>query len=262
MSPYRYEPADWYDFPSWFDVVHREDTPRESTFLRQVHRRHVESRGRSVLEPACGSGRLLLALARRGFSVSGFDNNRTMLEAARKRLRAFGRKAHLFDATLDDFHTRRRFDLAFCLISTFRYLPSESAARRHLRLVRDSLRPGGVYVLGLHLCDYRARGTGRERWVGTRGATRVVCNLLSRPPDRRRRREPHRLRMIVERNGTVRRIQTHFELRTYDAWQLQNLLQAVGGLRLESVYDFSCRIDRPVALDDDRLDKLLVLKRS
>lgn len=262
MSPYRYEPVDWYDFPTYFDIVHQQDTPREVAFLRGVYRRHVESRGHDLLEPACGTGRLLRALERVGFTVAGFDNNPAMVQAARRRLRPLGNKARVFRASLDDFRLRRKFDMAFCLISTFRYLPSDRAARRHLDLVRDALRPGGVYVLGLHLCDYRDRRSGRERWVGRRGRLEVVCNLLSRPADRRRRREPHRLRMVVDHDGAIRRYQTLFELRTYDAPQLGRLLAAVPGLHLESVYDFSCRFDRPGALDDHRLDKLLILKRS
>ena len=62
-------------------------------------------------------------------------------------------------------------------------------------MVDTALRPGGVFALGLHLTDYAQDRRQRERWVGRRGGTQVVCNLQSWPPDRRRRRERLRSRL-------------------------------------------------------------------
>ena len=68
---------DWYDTPRYYDAVFSADDEVEGRFLEELLRRHGTARRRGgrvrVLEPACGSGRMVLELARRGFEVTGFD---------------------------------------------------------------------------------------------------------------------------------------------------------------------------------------------
>ncbi|MDG1491198.1 MAG: class I SAM-dependent methyltransferase, partial [Planctomycetota bacterium] len=70
----RYEDFDWYEAPRYYDAIYDVDTDLEATFLEAAYKRHATpGRGRRVLEPACGSGRLLAAMAGRGWRVRGFD---------------------------------------------------------------------------------------------------------------------------------------------------------------------------------------------
>ena len=52
-----YAPFNWYETPLYYDIVFDVDTGRETDFLCDVWSRHATSRGRRVLEPACGSGK-------------------------------------------------------------------------------------------------------------------------------------------------------------------------------------------------------------
>ena len=67
MPAARYVELDWYDTPRYYDLVFDADTRREADFLETMHARHARRSkpGRRVLEPACGSGRLLVEMARR-----------------------------------------------------------------------------------------------------------------------------------------------------------------------------------------------------
>jgi SAM-dependent methyltransferase len=127
-----FEELDWYETPRWYDLVFDADTEREADFLEEVLEVHGESPGRRVLEPACGSGRLVAELARRGWQVSGFDASDAMLEHARERLAAAGLAARLTRGRLEEVRVRGRFDLAHCLVSTFKYVLDEEGARAHL----------------------------------------------------------------------------------------------------------------------------------
>jgi SAM-dependent methyltransferase len=84
--------------------------------------------GRSVLEPACGSGRMLAAFADRGFEVAGLDTSEPMLEIARRRL---GGRGLLVTADMTDFDLGRGFDGAVCPINTLLHL-TPSQFGRHL----------------------------------------------------------------------------------------------------------------------------------
>jgi hypothetical protein len=163
---------------------------------------------------------------------------------------------------MQDFRTRRRFDLAFCLLSSFRYLLTESDAREHLECVARCLRRGGIYALGLHLTQYEWDRVQRERWVAEKGGTRVVCNLQSWPPAEGERRERLRSRLVVEEGGRTERLETHWDFRTYDARELTELLAAVPELEHVATYDFTYDLERTRPLDDEQLDCLLVLRRA
>jgi len=260
MATETFRRGNWYKSPLYYDMVFAADTELEAGFLEEMGRRFGTG-GRSVLEPACGSGRLVAALARRGWRVAGFDAGDAMLAFARERLEGQGLEADLWRDRMESFRQRGRFDLAHCLVSTFKYLLDEGSARAHLERVARALRPGGVYVLGLHLSDYDWPGRVRERWVAERGGTRVVCNIQTWPPDRRRRLERVRSRLTVEERGRTKRFETSWLFRTYDARQLRALLRGVPALEHVTTYDFTYQLSAERQLDDEQQDCVLVLRR-
>ena len=253
---------DWYDVPLYYDIVFAEDTRAECDFLESIQARYARARGRRVLEPACGSGRLVEELGRRGYAVTGFDRNEHMLRFARQRLTQANLHAALHSMDLDNFALRGRFDMAHCLVSTFKYLLSEQSARRHLECTARALKEDGVYVLGFHLSEYGSTSRTRERWVGKRGGTTVTCNTQFWPAERTRRRERVRTRLTVTGNGATKRLETHWVFRTYDARQVRRLLRQVPAFEHVATYDFTYRADRPRQLDDAQLDIVLILRRK
>jgi SAM-dependent methyltransferase len=185
-----------------------------------------------------------------------------MLRFARRRLEDAGVRARVARGRMESFSFARPFDIAHCLVSTFRYLLDEASAAAHLACVADALRPGGVYVLGLHVCDYDQAGCARERWTADRDGVGVVCNIQSWPPDRRTRMERVRSRLVVDRGGRVERFETHWTFRTYSVRQLRALIRSEPRLEHVATYDFGYDVDRPVELDGSCIDYVLVLRRA
>jgi SAM-dependent methyltransferase len=258
----RFENLDWYDTPRYYDMVFAPGTEAEANFLEQAHLRYGKTRGRRLLEPACGSGRMVAEMARRSWKVTGFDLSDSMLEFARQRLTRSSLKARVDRGQLEAFEYPERFDLAHCLVSTFKYVLDAAGARSHLACVARALKPGGIYVLGLHLSDYKKSSVARERWVESRGKTRVVCNTQTWPPDRRLRRERVRTRLVVTEGDREQRSQTEWWFRTYDARQLQKLIASVPELELVAVHDFLYEMDWIGSLDGGHDDPVLILRRS
>ncbi len=261
MAGLRFEQADWYEAPRYYDLVFDVETELEAHFLEALHLRYGRWAGRDVLEPACGSGRLVEALARRGYRVTGFDASAAMLDFAGQRLAAAGLAAELRQARMESFRSRRRYDLAHCLVSTFKYLLDERSARAHLESVARCLRRGGLYVIGLHLADYGCTGKVRERWVVERDGTRVVCNIQTWPPVRRTRLEQMRSRLTVEEGPATKRFETRWTFRTYDARELRRLLRSVPAFEHVTTFDFTYALDAERRLDGEQLDCVLVLRR-
>lgn len=242
-----------YDRPDWFELVHWGGTAGEVRLLEIIHRLHGNG-GKSWLEPACGSGRYLKIASRRGWKTAGYDANEKMLAYARKRLPDG-------DLALDDLRTFRRrsaFDFAFCLQSTFRHLLTEADASAHLRGTAASLRPGGLYVVGLDLLDYASAHDDEEVFEAVRGKRRARLTMFVLPPDRRRRRERIISFTTLEESGQARTIQDEYELRSYDKAQFERLIKA-SPFRLEAVYDL---LGAPRALSGLTRDALFVLKKG
>ncbi|MEN3942754.1 class I SAM-dependent methyltransferase [Prosthecobacter sp. SYSU 5D2] len=256
---------DWYDTPLYYDIIFDADTPREATFLETVWTIFGEkSRTRRVLEPACGSGRLVIEMARRGWKVDGFDGNEHMLAFARERLKKEGLKARLWPDWMQSFQVTKNghYDLAHCLVSTFKYLQTEADALACMQRVATALKPGGLFVLGLHLSDYAAEKEEHERWKARRDDIEVVCNTHTWPPDRKTRLEALRTRLKISHAGRTHLQETRWHFRTYNARQLKALLRKVPELELMICYDFTYDLDTPRQLDDSYPDIVLVLKRQ
>lgn len=258
-----YAQGDWYeDAPGLYDLIFDAGTEDECTFVGGVHERYGHGKLRRILEPACGSGRLVEALARRGYHVTGFDVSEGMLAYARRRLQDARLVARIERAQMQAFDCGMGFDLAHNFVSTFKYLLHEAEARAHLRQVAAALRPGGLYVLGFHLSDYGCTRRSRERWVAQQGRKRVTCNIQSWPANRKTRLERVRSRLQVQEGRATRKLETSWWFRTYDAAQVRAMLRAVPELTHVATYDFCYDLARERRLSDEQLDTVLVLRRD
>ena len=161
---------------------------------------------------------------------------------------------------MESFRYAKPFDLAHCLISTFKYLLDEKNARSHLKCVARSLKRGGIYILGFHLSDYDTTSRSRERWVIEKEGTKVVCNIQSWPPDRRR--EKVRSRLVIEDGGEELRSETNWWFRAYDAAQVKRLFRSVPAFELVAVHDFTYDLEYEMELDDSQLDCVFVLRKK
>jgi len=253
--------ADWYDYPQYYDISFRSETRPEADFLEAAFRKYCDFPVRRVLEPACGSGRLVVELAARGYSVVGLDLSRPSLDYLRRRLKRRSLRATTLLRDMAAFRLTRPVDAAFCTFNGFRHLLTEESAQRHLACVADSLRPGGIYVLGFHLLPPDASEECLERWTDRHGGTQVTVTLRVLSADRRRRLERLRVSLLVRTARRTLRLRHEFALRLYTAAQVRRLLAKVPSLELCDVYDFWYEIDHPLKLTNELSDTVFVLRK-
>lgn len=108
--------------------------------------------GGPVLEVGCGSGRLLVPLARAGYDAIGLDNSPEMMARAEIRVSAQPpdvreriRFIHA-DVTALDLSAQNEFGLIFFGNNTFMHL-DEAGAGAALKRLRPLLRPGGRLLI-------------------------------------------------------------------------------------------------------------------
>jgi SAM-dependent methyltransferase len=253
--------ANWYDTPRYYDIAFRSETSCEADFIESACRKYCDFRVQRMLEPACGTGRLVRELAARGYRMTGIDLSKPALDYLSQRLKRRKLSASVRLADMADFRLSKPVDAAFCTFNSFRHLTTEDAARRHLECVANSLRDGGIYILGFHLLPLDADEESTERWTEKQGSTQVTVTFRVLATDRRRRIEQIRVSTLVRDRGEEIRLRDEFPLRMYTASQFRRLLKSVPSFELCDVYDFWYEIDHPVAFNDDSADSVFILRK-
>ncbi len=109
--------------------------------------------GRPVLELGCGTGRVLLPLARAGVEITGLDLSVGMLERCRAALRAEAAevrdRVRLVAADMTSFDLDRRFAAIICPFGGFQQLRTVAQQLACLGRCRTHLAPRGALVLDL-----------------------------------------------------------------------------------------------------------------
>ncbi len=225
-----------YADPALYDLVHADGTDDEVWLL--AHLAEVHGCGiKTALEPACGTGRYLAGLLRRGWTVEGYDAAGGMLAFARKRLAGWGKRAKIARGEMTAYRPRAKFGLIVNVLSTFRHLMSERDALAHLRLMAGALEPGGIFILGLDLSIYGQDEPDEEVWECRQGGRRANHIVMSIPADPETRREKI-INFVTTTKGkkdTV--LESSYDLRSYSADELESLL-AKSPLRIEAVYGY------------------------
>lgn len=252
----------WYDYPQYYDMVFRDETQAEARFIEEACRKYAVGPCRWLFEPACGSGRLVAELAGRGYDVTGLDLSEKSLAYLHARLKRRGLNAQLIHGDMTRFTLPEKVDAAYSMVNSFRYLLTEEAARSHLQCVARSLRPGGLYLIAMHLLPPDASEECTERWTARHGSTRVTATLRVVETNRRQRRETLQINLLVRRNNEeFLRLRHRFQFRMYTAAQFRRLLSSVPELELCDVFDFWYELDSPLKLNNDLGDAAFVLRK-
>lgn len=112
-----------------------------------------------VLELGCGTGRVLLPLARAGHPVTGVDSAPAMLALARRKLsresEAVRARVRLVEGDMRDLRLDERYDLALLAANSIILLDGADEQRRLVAGVREHLAPGGRFVVDVFVPDPR-----------------------------------------------------------------------------------------------------------
>lgn len=122
-----------------------------------MYRNFAELCSSAILELACGSGRVLLPLAREGYEVTGVDTSASMLNLARQRLQAAGIAARctLIQQDICTLHLGQKFRMAFIALGSFAHIISRKAQQQALAAVRAHLNPGSTFIVDISNADAR-----------------------------------------------------------------------------------------------------------
>ncbi|HWY85447.1 MAG TPA: methyltransferase domain-containing protein [Gemmataceae bacterium] len=145
------------------------DTPLLALDIQYV--RHWCRPPGSIIDLGCGTGRLAIVLAGKGYRPVAVDLSPEMLRVLGDKAASLGLDIPRVQANLVELDAiaDQSFDHAACLFSTLGLIEGSAHRRRFLQHVYRLLRPGGVFVLHVH-----------NRWfhLWTRAGRRLLCRNL------------------------------------------------------------------------------------
>jgi SAM-dependent methyltransferase len=199
-----------------------------------------------VLELGCGTGRVLIPIARRGKQITGVDNSARMLARCRERLTAepsdVRAKAKLVQADMRKLDLKERFSIALIPFRPFQHLIAVSDQMAALVRIHHHLEPGGRLVFDVFNPNFRYLVSDMS---GEREDTPEA-----QLPDRRSFRRTGRVAAvhIVEQyseveliyyvrgaDGSEQRLVHGFLMRWYWRYELEHLL-ARCGFKVKAVF--------------------------
>ncbi len=123
----------------------------------------AETYGDPVLELGCGTGRVLLNLAKRGYRVYGLDTSESMLNVLSKKIKNENLEGHVKYAVGDmrNFKLDEKFNLIIIPFSTITHNTSLDDLINTFKCVREHLNKGGALAFDLFVpkFEYLAEGS-------------------------------------------------------------------------------------------------------
>lgn len=166
--------------------------------------------GSDILDLCCGHGRHAIALAQRGYQITGQDLNAFFLEKAEAEAATAGVEVRFIRSDMRRIPFENRFDAVINMFSAFGYLESQEDDQAVLKQVEMALKPGGLFLMEtIHQAwlvrNFEPRGwhagdddvvvlEERELDLLT-GRNRVTVTLIR--PDGNRQQQGHAMRIYT-----------------------------------------------------------------
>jgi len=130
--------ADWYD-----DLL--ADETKDIEYYTDI----IQTKDAPVLELACGTGRVLLALLENKVSTDGLDLSQPMLDICKQKIEKGQFQSNLFRQDLISFELGKSYQTIFVSGGSFQLMSSTELAIKALQQIYKHLNQGGRFICDL-----------------------------------------------------------------------------------------------------------------
>mgnify|MGYP003477284115 FL=1 len=129
----------------YYDAIYGsmgKDYVAEAKIVHGLIQKHKRSKGKALLDIACGTGSHAGALSKY-YKVDGSDYDKGMLVVARRKYP----NLKFEHGNMIDFSLKRKFDIITCLFSSIGYVRTKANLRKAITTMADHLVSGGVLLV-------------------------------------------------------------------------------------------------------------------
>ncbi|MBQ7356949.1 MAG: class I SAM-dependent methyltransferase [Clostridia bacterium] len=141
-----------YDFlaPIYDRVNGEVDYSVWADFIEENARRHMDEPPHLALDLCCGTGRMTLELARRGYDMTGVDLSPEMLGVARENAENEGLDILWLCQDMREFELYGTVELCTCLLDSVNHLTERRDLMDCFSLVHNYLSPNGLFIFDIN----------------------------------------------------------------------------------------------------------------
>jgi SAM-dependent methyltransferase len=228
------------------------DSPAEDDAELAFYERRIRANGGMALDQACGTGRHLFPLLKRGLEVHGADISADALHFAQQAAETYQAHPTLFHQRMEACDLPHQYGTVYVANGTFQILADREVALSTLARFRRHLAPGGQALIELFVPDEVTQGPNCNdvdhptRWdpVQRRGAEgEIATTLWSEGVDLFEQTLLSKRRYDLYVDGQCVRSEVHAHLlRWYSHYEFVMMLERAG---LEDMTTYSDYTDHP-----------------
>lgn len=182
-----------------------------------------------ILEPMCGSGRVLLEFSNSDYNIEGFDISKEMLNLCQQKLDNNMLHAKIFQGTFETFNTSKFYDFIFIAASSICLLKGLKDLVMALNFVKTHLKKNGVFVFGIETLENSEDFIDNPIRIAKDEKRQVT--LTTKKANFDRKLSILRFNSIYDliENGKTIETQTEiFEIKLYDSIEFDEILTSNG----------------------------------
>src|SRR3989344_6863855 len=131
------------DLAIYYDLIYSwKDYKKEAETIDKLIKKYNTSKGKELLEVACGTGKHLNHLNKK-YHCTGIDYSKGMLSVAKKQLK----KVTLKQANMINFNLQKKYDIITCLFSSIGYVKTYRNLKKTINTFARHLKPGGIIII-------------------------------------------------------------------------------------------------------------------
>ncbi|WP_042682964.1 class I SAM-dependent methyltransferase [Anaerosalibacter massiliensis] len=145
----------------------------------QFYMDRLESCKGPILEPATGTGRILIPLLEKGLNVDGFDSSKDMLNICENNCKKRGLNPKLYEAKMESFSLDTKYDAIIVPTGTFLLLYKRADSIKALKNFYKHLSNDGRLILDISLQTDISIGTvSTKTWKCSNGDIITLENKI------------------------------------------------------------------------------------
>jgi len=197
------ESLDLYDNPFYYDVAFGfRDIKREVDFFELCIKKFSKIKVKRVLDIGCGPSPYMLELVKRGYSFTGLDLSKAMLDYSLEKARKAGVKIKTIHADMRNFGAKERFDFAFVMLGSIE-IESNNDFLSHLNSMAGCLKSGSLYLIDAAI-EFDWTRQGAQSWTIIKDRMMVNVTYDAVPISYVKQKIIEKTTVEVQENGKTR----------------------------------------------------------
>lgn len=210
--------------------VYNLDKPIGSSFgdVEYYSERLSQVKGK-ILEPAVGTGRILIPLLEQGLSIEGFDLSEEMLTYCRDNLTLANKDANIFLADMETFQSESHYEAIILPAGTFLLIDDDDKAMHILANFYHHLKPNGRLIVDLFLQPEFSESSSHYRTFTNKQGELITLQITQSEMNHIKQTTTSHHRYDKWKDGTC--IDSEFEIFTlkwYGINEFKRLLMQIG----------------------------------